>query len=213
MIGKGYQFIGRLSLDTVRPLLGAYKVDLIVESTSYVVYLGGHRKALLWEKDTCDLCGAKGTHFRLYHCPHVTVAKFRNVVDLFTATGLLLTADHIIPKALGGPTHPLNLRVLCEPCNSAKADSLPGQELLNSTITRLHNVGIRVDNIIRNINNLDPKRLIKLDLPVSMSIARKSLYDALEQKARELCSTSDRAVIERCMKDLVPILSQLEQIL
>lgn len=35
-----------------------------------------------------------------------------------------LTIDHIVPRALGGSSSQGNLRLLCEPCNAEKADSI-----------------------------------------------------------------------------------------
>jgi 5-methylcytosine-specific restriction endonuclease McrA len=36
-----------------------------------------------------------------------------------------LTLDHIVPRSKGGPDGKANLRVLCRPCNEAKANRLP----------------------------------------------------------------------------------------
>lgn len=36
------------------------------------------------------------------------------------------TRDHIVPRALGGKEAPWNFVRACQPCNAAKADSLPG---------------------------------------------------------------------------------------
>ncbi|MEY9944899.1 HNH endonuclease [Kitasatospora sp. GAS1066B] len=36
-----------------------------------------------------------------------------------------LTADHIVPKAVGGGDEPANLAVLCRSCNSSKRDRPP----------------------------------------------------------------------------------------
>jgi 5-methylcytosine-specific restriction endonuclease McrA len=40
-------------------------------------------------------------------------------------TGSNLTIDHIIPLSKGGDNQVHNLQMLCEPCNTKKADSHP----------------------------------------------------------------------------------------
>lgn len=42
-----------------------------------------------------------------------------------TRDGQMLTADHIIPKSLGGVNRSNNMQVLCESCNTLKADKFP----------------------------------------------------------------------------------------
>lgn len=38
--------------------------------------------------------------------------------------GLVKTADHVIPMALGGCDEPQNIRIVCEPCNRRKGNSV-----------------------------------------------------------------------------------------
>lgn len=38
---------------------------------------------------------------------------------------LIFTIDHILPQSFGGSGDPKNLQVMCEWCNTAKADSIP----------------------------------------------------------------------------------------
>ena len=48
-----------------------------------------------------------------------------NLYGLRDKKEVMLTVDHIIPKARGGSNELHNLQVLCEPCNVAKADKEP----------------------------------------------------------------------------------------
>jgi hypothetical protein len=63
----------------------------------------GKRKWLAqynWQKGLCAICGQ--------HFPPA-----------------LMTRDHIVPRSKGGGTDWDNIHLTCEPCNSAKGDSLP----------------------------------------------------------------------------------------
>lgn len=54
------------------------------------------------------------------------------VLDLFAeANGkyVLMTRDHIIPRSLGGINDVKNLRVGCQPCNSARGNSMNEEDL------------------------------------------------------------------------------------
>lgn len=42
--------------------------------------------------------------------------------------GVLLEIDHIVPWSAGGADHPVNLRVLCTPCNQARSNRVTGRE-------------------------------------------------------------------------------------
>jgi len=35
-----------------------------------------------------------------------------------------LEIDHIVPKSLGGPDHPINMQILCRACNQAKLNTI-----------------------------------------------------------------------------------------
>jgi 5-methylcytosine-specific restriction endonuclease McrA len=41
------------------------------------------------------------------------------------AKNVPLTIDHIVPRSKGGSHVQTNLQVLCEPCNQAKANTIP----------------------------------------------------------------------------------------
>ena len=69
----------------------------------------------------CATCGVRGHHFLEFR----TQRKGLSALCLlgFGERGLTsLTADHIVPRSLGGAGAPGNLRVLCAECNVRKAN-------------------------------------------------------------------------------------------
>lgn len=76
----------------------------------------------------CAKCGLAGTHFAL--------EMFRDQghphLNLYAATAqgdVLMTMDHIRPKAQGGPNHLSNAQTLCGPCNFKKGDDFPLEDV------------------------------------------------------------------------------------
>lgn len=78
---------------------------------------------LLRDKGICCQCGVKGTYFVLESTqknglnPHINLYGINK-----NGKEVMLTCDHIIPKARGGLDVLENTRCLCAPCNEAKAD-------------------------------------------------------------------------------------------
>lgn len=73
---------------------------------------------------TCITCGFKGTYFALERHKKANHVKFH-----FNCYGKdkkgnerMITKDHIIPRALGGPDHLYNYQPMCDRCNAEKED-------------------------------------------------------------------------------------------
>lgn len=68
----------------------------------------------------CAKCGIKGEYFAL------ETDKGGGIhLDLYGKNGeeeVLMTIDHIVPKALGGSNEMINLQVMCKICNELKSD-------------------------------------------------------------------------------------------
>lgn len=71
----------------------------------------------------CVICGARGSFFALEshngETPHMNLYAHNE-----RAEEVLMTKDHIIPKAHGGENILENYQPMCEPCNGKKADKL-----------------------------------------------------------------------------------------
>lgn len=79
------------------------------------------RLEILRKTPICSRCGRKGMAFaRLRsHC------KGQIRLVFLCEDGVILTVDHIVPRALGGKTDQFNLQTLCETCNILKAAHEP----------------------------------------------------------------------------------------
>ena len=77
----------------------------------------------------CGRCGAKATVARLEGGGSRT-SKRKHFV-FYTAGGVKMTADHVIPKALGGIDAPVNIQPMCETCNGEKAAFVPRNATLS----------------------------------------------------------------------------------
>jgi len=75
----------------------------------------------------CVACGLQGAYFAVErherdHSCHLNLYAVKDGVEV------LMTKDHIHPRALGGKDHPDNLQTMCQPCNQAKGSQLASGE-------------------------------------------------------------------------------------
>lgn len=117
--------LARYELDEIIPLIGTVngKHPFRVEDRLVPVRLGGRRMALLKRCQKCACCGLTGTHFWLetngHFSPHF------NLYGLDPhGREVMLTCDHILPRAKGGTLNGNNVQLLCLPCNREKKDDM-----------------------------------------------------------------------------------------
>ena len=126
-----------LSLEEAFPLLEKYKHFFTVDDKTFPVYMGGERYAAFLKNQDCVSCGRKGTHFRIHHDRKQQIVKWEYVINLFSEEGMMMTVDHIIPRSMGGKTHPYNLQVMCYKCNQQKGSKLPSPEVVAEITQRI----------------------------------------------------------------------------
>ena len=95
------------------------KKDFVCHGQTYNVKMNSQRYFLFRECSKCVACGIEGTKFILeYHeadkTPHFNLYAEEN--DEL----ILLTRDHIKPKALGGYDYHSNYQTMCSICNNLK---------------------------------------------------------------------------------------------
>ena len=71
----------------------------------------------------CSKCGLAGSFFALEK-PHGHVAPHLNLYAVKDGKEILMTFDHIICKAAGGPNIIENAQTMCSPCNHSKGASI-----------------------------------------------------------------------------------------
>jgi len=125
---------GRFTLDEVTKHIGKSVAKFYSPTTKklFRVRMGTQRMLLMRRTQECACCGLKGEFFSLecFGCwsPHFNLYG-RNS----SGNPIMLTVDHILPKARGGKTTQENIQLLCTHCNSYKKDqiiSLPELRLL-----------------------------------------------------------------------------------
>lgn len=77
----------------------------------------------------CVACGAKGTFFAIErHVKNGSLTPPKWHLNLYAAdekgNEVLMTVDHIVPRARGGLSTPENLQPMCARCNQRKADRI-----------------------------------------------------------------------------------------
>lgn len=86
----------------------------------YTIRLSSERLKLMKRQPECQCCGLKATHFLLEKI--VNQIHFNVFAQSPEGDMVMLTMDHINPKAKGGTNKLSNLQTLCKKCNHLKAD-------------------------------------------------------------------------------------------
>lgn len=78
--------------------------------------------------------------------------------DAFTADGIMMTVDHIIPRSWGGSTNRFNLRPMCYKCNCKRGDKITIDEILevkHNLFLMVEHWEIFYDKMITNFSAID----------------------------------------------------------
>lgn len=79
---------------------------------------------------SCVVCGLTGNKIIMwYDRAEVDVSRGGLHVDLYS-NDIVITVDHIVPKALGGSDRIENKQPMCGPCNSKKGTRMSEQDKL-----------------------------------------------------------------------------------
>lgn len=103
-----------------------------VGGVKYQVHMNSPRyQCMVHSGLACKACGIVGTILLL----EIQSARSKPHFNLYAPLDgklLLMTADHIVPKAKGGPRHVSNLQTLCSRCNKIKGH----QQISNEEVVR-----------------------------------------------------------------------------
>lgn len=116
----------------ILPYLGDYERDYDGD----LIWMGDDRYQNFQQHGTiCANCGLEGTYFRKQRTPGPRNREYcRYHFNLYgqdsQGQAVMLTKDHIIPKAKGGADALYNYQPLCVTCNGQKVDNLPTRETL-----------------------------------------------------------------------------------
>jgi hypothetical protein len=122
----GLVTITRLSLNQTLSHIGGQPWKVNLNGVEHTLKTGSQRLQLFKKTQVCACCGIQGRFFRIEHHK----GDVAPVINLYGAGGVdngyvvLMTMDHIIPRAKRGPTTADNVQLLCADCNQLKADEL-----------------------------------------------------------------------------------------
>lgn len=120
---------GEFNLDAVLQFRGQTR-QYKVSGHSYTISLKSQRYFLFHKEKTC-ICGLEGKVFRL-ETHQVGIIPHFNLYSIENNKPVLMTKDHIIPRALGGTNTLDNYRTMCSKCNSLRGcDLLDDNALLS----------------------------------------------------------------------------------
>ncbi len=135
-----YQVLGVFDIEDVLPYIakdgteGKLTIDYVINCVVWSVNMGSDRMRCLQRSPRCLCCGLEGIQFQLELPPRDKRPHF-NLYGMDTDGDLvMLTKDHIIPRARGGGNHQSNLQTLCCLCNERKRDLLVSVEELREIL-------------------------------------------------------------------------------
>ena len=121
-IRKGRKYTTKEVLVHVSTLHGHRKKK--VEFDGDMIKVTSDRLFAFKESLACAECGIKGMFFVKERDYSQKTFHF----NLYAINGdgeeILMTKDHVVPKAKGGPNHPDNYQTMCRECNAEKKDEL-----------------------------------------------------------------------------------------
>jgi 5-methylcytosine-specific restriction endonuclease McrA len=113
---------------TIEEVLALATVERNAEAVfeGFRVHLDSLRYQVFLRSTVCAHCGLKGTVFLLQQSPGTPPdrAHFNLFGRTPDGTLVMMTKDHIHPRAKGGKNQIANLQTLCAPCNSKKGKSI-----------------------------------------------------------------------------------------
>ena len=169
-----------ISVEEGSKLIGQPKYAFKTSDGEYIIRMSSERLKLMKRQPECQCCEIKATHFVL--------EKIGEQIhfNLFAKTSdgeIMLTMDHINPKAKGGTNKPSNLQTLCKKCNHLKADHIIDlkklKELRNHGVKHINKECMCVESCASTKNGKLPAEFIEFYVDYSTI----SLYHALTYSA------------------------------
>jgi 5-methylcytosine-specific restriction endonuclease McrA len=122
-----YQRIGTVPVEDILPLI--YEQTRITLFGEEIKLTSRRYKCYKERGVKCVSCGIEGHHFAVERQLKENKEECPYHLNLYHRSreghDVLMTVDHIIPKAKGGSNSLRNLQPMCCICNSSKADRMP----------------------------------------------------------------------------------------
>lgn len=119
----GYIVRTEVSVDQVLPLIGNQPYNRRISIDGVAVGVNSNRLKTYIKGCKCITCGLEGTVFRLERHKQKHAKWHLNLYAILSPGHyMLMTSDHIVPKAKGGPNCVHNRQPMCQRCNNKKGD-------------------------------------------------------------------------------------------
>ena len=137
---------GQFAIEDVLPYTGLELKEYRVGGKIFLVKMNSRRYHVFSKSLSCVSCGITGKFFLLQshqnqRIKHREYSKaYRAHFNLYACNGddlVLMTKDHIIPKALGGPNSLLNYQTMCARCNKIKSNTPPEHGVIVEILNKL----------------------------------------------------------------------------
>lgn len=104
------------------------RINVVVNGEYFQVRIKSRRLMLFMHKGSnCVLCGVEGVYFALERHVHKNGCQDNPHFNLYGCTKdgreILMTKDHILPRAQGGSNKLKNLQTMCTRCNGKKGNT------------------------------------------------------------------------------------------
>lgn len=93
---------------------------------------------------TCIECGIEGTIYQAYESNKIGYIKLNLYAQREDGSWVLMTADHTVPRSVGGGNFLQNLEPMCEDCNSTKGSTVPDNFVEDDMLISLKSVRGRI---------------------------------------------------------------------
>ena len=183
---RGYDRLGEFTLERVfkHTSLNPEDKPKSIRFKGQPVFMGSKRYLNFKAHGTaCVECGFKGTYFALERHKYQNTGKYHFNLYGKDSKGveIMLTKDHIVPKAKGGTDDLSNFQVMCAPCNSKKGDNyLTKDQLIHQARFDIINKAIRIFQRGIKALNKDYQKL------------REDCIHNIESSSKARCSICDK---------------------
>lgn len=132
-----YRRLGTVAVDEMLEIIPVDKESKLPKRKEFfgesVKLTSGRYKVYAVKGVQCAHCGIKGQYFALEQSISQNTKKFHFNLYAIDKKGqeIMMTVDHIIPRAKGGNDNLENKQPLCFTCNNKKGDKLPNSVIVN----------------------------------------------------------------------------------
>lgn len=124
---RGYTVHAEVHVNAVLPFIGKQPNNTKIQLHGILVGVNSNRLKTYIKGCACVKCGVKGTIFRIERQHNAPRWHLNLYAKNSYGHYVMMTSDHIVPKAKGGPNCVHNRQPMCARCNCKKGHSINKQ--------------------------------------------------------------------------------------